>query len=170
MADKTSVAPPSRLNSRKPLTDEERRARYEFLRRRSMLSPIYAIHRNPDWVVRWVFNGKIQSEITTHLHLGFEFATDDPTVEASERQIDTVVPISDDGFYRTGDVILMQIPKIDYDFYLSENVRQSRLMVDQGKEGFKEEAKRIKLPTGKRAFRTFDRDEVMDDRPQLHQD
>jgi hypothetical protein len=43
-------------------------------------------------------------------------------------------------------------------------------MVDQGKEGFKEEAKRIKLPTGKRAFRTFDRDEVMDDRPQLHQD
>jgi len=159
MAEKPTIAPPFKPNSRRPMTPEEREARYEYLERMSMLSPIHATHRNPDWVVRWVFNGKVQSDITIHKAMGFEFATDNPKAPESERQVETTVQISDDGFYRLGDVILMQIPRMDYEFFMARNVNKSRLMVDNGKESFKEEAKRIKLPTGKRAFKTFDREE-----------
>lgn len=156
MADKPKTATP---NSRIPMTDEERRARYDLLRRKSNLSPIYAKHKNPDWVVRWVFAGKNQQDITLHNHLGFEFAKDDTKAPESERQIDTVVPLSEDGCYRTGDVVLMQIPKIDYDFYLAENARRSKELMNMGKDGFKTDAQRLTTTSGNVLVRTFDRDE-----------
>jgi hypothetical protein len=135
-------------NPRAPMTDEERRARYEFLQRRSMMSSIYAVHRNSDWVVRWVRDDKF--DVPRHRHLGFEFAKDEPKAAESQRQVDTVVPLSEDGFYRTGDVILMMIPRIDYNFYMAENARQSKAMINAGKDGFKHEAAKHDFPTFER--------------------
>jgi|SRR5215831_1153054 len=136
-----------------PITPEERAKRYEELRRRSMLSAIFAQHRNPDMVVRWVRDDN--HDIARHKHLGFVFAKDNPKVPEDKRLIDTVVGISDDGFYRTGDVILMQIDREAYDFYLAENVRRSREMMTSGKSNFKDSARRQHVPT-------FDREEFFD--------
>ena len=132
----------------KPMTDDERRRRYEELRRRSSLSRIYARHRNPDMYVKWARDDRYDRAL--HKHLGFEIVHEDPKKPEARRLIDTVVPISDDGFYRTGDVILVQIPRIDYEFYCQMNVEESRRMVNAGKEGFKSDAAKLGIPVFER--------------------
>ena len=151
MADQTAPAIDKAKN------DEERHRRYAELTRRASLSPIYARHRDPAMYVRWVRDDKY--DIATHKHMLFEFAKDSPKTPEPQRRINTVVPVSDDGLYRTGDVILMEIKRDDYEFYLNENVKRSKLMVNSGKDSFKNDAKRLKVPT-------FDRDSG--GHPQFH--
>jgi hypothetical protein len=127
------------------LTPEERARHYEELQRRTMLSAIYARHRDPNLYVRWVRDDKF--DVATHRHLGFDFARDNPKVKPDNRRIDTVVPISEDGFYRTGDVILMEINRDDYEYYCNQNVERSRKMIDSGKDEFRNEARKRKVPT-----------------------
>lgn len=131
-----------------PMTDDERRKRYDELRRRSSLSRIFARHRNPDMYVKWARDDR--HDIALHKHLGFELVKDNPRLAEAKRMIDTVVPISEDGFYRTGDVILVQIPRLDYEFYCQMNVEESRRMVNAGKEGFKADAAKLGIPVFER--------------------
>jgi hypothetical protein len=142
------MAEPQTSATLTPLTDEERQRRYETLRRKSSLSAIHAEHRNPGLKVRWVRDDKF--DVAFHKHMGFEFCKDNPKTPEAQRQIDTVVAISDDGMYRTGDVILMQINRDDYEFYQRENVRRSREMVDAGKKTFRSEAQKMDVPTFER--------------------
>ncbi len=141
---------PTQPASTSRLSPEERARRYDELRRKSELSPIYARHRDPDMYVRWARDDK--RDIATHKHLGFTFAKDNPKTPEEKRTIDTVVDISEDGMYRMGDVILMQIDRDAYEFYNAENVRRSREMVNTGKKVFREEAAKMRVPT-------FERDE-----------
>ena len=127
------------------LSPEERAKRYEHLARRSQLSAIYARHRDPNLYVRWSRDDKF--DIATHRHLGFEFARDNPKAKPENRRIDTVVPISDDGFYRTGDVILMEIERDAYEYYCNQNVVRARAQIEQGKEEFRNEARKRRVPT-----------------------
>lgn len=138
MAEET-FTPPLRLSP------EERARRYEELSRKTMLSAIYARHRDPNLYVRWARDDKF--DIATHRHLGFDFARDNPKTKLENRRIDTVVPISDDGFYRTGDVILMEIDRDTYDFYCNKNVERSRDQMEQGPREFRNEARKRRVPT-----------------------
>lgn len=129
----------------KRLSPEERAKRYEELSRRSTLSAIYARHRDPNLYVRWARDDKW--DVPGHLHLGFEYAKDNPKAKRENRRIDTVVPISDDGCYRTGDVVLMEIERDAYEFYCNQNVLRARLMIDQGQQEFRNEARKRNVPT-----------------------
>lgn len=140
---------PQPTEKRLPMTDEERRRRYDELRKRSALSRIYARHRDPDMYVRWARDDK--HDIALHKHLGFEMVREpNPKAPESRRIVETVVPMSEDGMYRTGDVILMQIPRVDYEFYAEENAKESRRMLNAGKEGFKHNAKLHGIPVFER--------------------
>ena len=130
-----------------PLTPEELARRYEKLRERAAKGPIYAVHRNPQMHVRWVHRGynnkenvDISQDISNHRHMGYEFAKDDPNKPEEERLIDTVVGISLDGQYRTGDVVLMQIDRASHDYYHACERQASRDMLSGTKANFKNEA------------------------------
>jgi hypothetical protein len=135
-----------------PLTPEERARRYEELRRKQSSSRIYARHRNPNMYVRWARDDS--NDIALHKHLGFVFAKDNPKGPEDKRRIDTVVQLGEDGMYRIGDVILMEIPRDDYEFYCNENAQRSRELVDAGKRSFRDEAEKLGVETFERNPRT----------------
>jgi hypothetical protein len=138
------------------MTPEEREKKYEELRRRANgLSKNKAEHRNPDMVVRWVHIGN--QDQSYHVGLGFKVVQENPKTPLERRKVDTMIPISEDGMYRNGDVILMEIDRATYEFYLEENARLSRLQINSGKENFKDAARRQRVPS-------FDRDEFFDPR------
>lgn len=130
------------------LTPEERERRYAEMRRKSSLSPIWAVHRDPDMHIRWVRDDK--NDIAYHRHLGYEFAHDKKNTPESARSIETVVPISEDGFYRHSDVILMQIDRATHEYYQQRDVDYAKQMVGAGIENFKETARRFNCPTFQR--------------------
>ena len=146
MADEK--APAETFTPPKKLTPEERERRYAELRRKSSLSPLWAEHRDPAMHVRWVRDDK--NDIAYHKHLGYDFAKDRVEVPEAARSIDTVVQISEDGFYRHGDVILMQIDKDTHEYYSQRDVEYGRQMVGAGIANFKETAARLNVPTFER--------------------
>jgi hypothetical protein len=102
---------------------------------------------------RWVHVG--HQDQSHHSTLGFKTVNENPKLPLEKRKIDTTIPISEDGCYRNGDVILMEIDRETYEFYLAENARLSREMINSGKETFKDAARRQRVPS-------FDRDEFFD--------
>lgn len=130
---------------RRILTPEERARRYAELRQKSALGAIYARHRDPNMYVRWVRDDR--RDIAIHKHLGFVFATDDPRASEEKRRIDTTVELEKDGFYRTGDVILMEIDRDAYEFYCQESVERSKAQRNVGKESFLHEAAKLDIDT-----------------------
>lgn len=135
-----------------PMTPEEREARYEELRRRSQISQIFAECRNPNIAVRWVRKDD-PNDIALHEWMGFRIAKDNPRVAKEKRRFNTAIPPKEDGTYVLGDVILMEIPKDDYDFFVNEGIQRSRELVDGGKKAFVSEANKLGVPT-------FQRDQV----------
>jgi hypothetical protein len=132
------------------LTPEERAARYEELRRRSVTSRIFARAKDPGIAVRWVRRDTNNHDVSLHEYLGFKIAKDNPKRPKEQRRFETAVPLGDDGIYVCGDVILMEISREDYEFYLSEGVARSRAQMDSGKAAFHEEAHKAKVPTFER--------------------
>jgi hypothetical protein len=131
-----------------PMTSEERSRRYERMRRRSQESAIFARPRDPNVYVRWVRDDK--HDVSRHRHMGFRIVKENPKLAEDKRRIDTVVELGEDGTYRTGDVVLMEIAKDDYDYLLQEAVQRSRDQVDVGKETFRSEAEKLEVPTFER--------------------
>lgn len=127
------------------LTPEERERRYEELRRRQEIPRTFAECRDPSIEVRWVRKDDA-NDISLHEWLGFKIAKDNAKLPKDKRRFNTAIPPNEDGHYVCGDVILMEIPKDDYDFYLAEGVRRSTASVDGGKKVFIDEAKKREVP------------------------
>jgi hypothetical protein len=133
-----------------PLSAEERQSRYDELRRRAATSRIFAEARDKSLAVRWVRQHDA-TDISYHQWLGFSFAKEpDPKASRDKRLYNTAIEPDPDGCYRLGDVILMVINKDDYDFYCNENVELSRKMVDNGKKSFRDDARKLDVPTFER--------------------
>ncbi len=134
----------------KKLSAKERAARHEELRRRSSQSAIFAECKNPDIAVRWVRKDD-PNDISLHEWMGFQIAKEpDPKAERAKRRFNTSVSPREDGTYVLGDVILMEIQKDDYDFFVNEGIERSRQQVDGGKETFRHEAAKLDVPTFER--------------------
>ena len=131
-----------------PLTPEERERRYEELRQRSANSRIYVEPRDPNIAVRWVRNDP--HDISLHEWMGFKFAKDNPKLPKEQRRFQTTVQLREDGTYILGDVILMEIARDDYEFYINEGIQRSRDLVHAGKRAFRTEAAKLDVPTFER--------------------
>jgi len=139
--------PPPELEEPRLLTPEERAARYEELRKRSAISRIYAKARNPAIEVRWVRKDDL-NDIALHEYWGFKIAREpNPKAPKEKRRFDTAVPPRDDGTYVCGDVILMEIAKDDYDFYLNQNRAIANSMISDGQRAFRDEAEKLDVAT-----------------------
>lgn len=142
----------------KPMTDEERKKRYAELRGRMEMSRIY-VEPPKGVAVRWVRKDD-SIDISKHEWMGFRIVVDDPKLPAlkqsespgtsGRRRFRTAIPCNADGTYVIGDVILMEIPAEDYEFFLSEGVARSRALVDAGKKNFLAEAEKLDVPAFER--------------------
>ena|SRR5215831_13665414 len=129
------------------LTPEERVARYEELRRRSAMSRIFAEARNPAIAVRWVRKDD-PNDLALHEWWGFIIAKEpNPKAPKEKRRFNTAIPPREDGTYVCGDVILMEIAKDDYDFYLNQNRAMANSMIDNGQKAFRDEAEKLEVAT-----------------------
>lgn len=150
MTDNTPANDDPVVPTTKPLTDEQRAKRYDELRRRQQMSRIFAQCNNPDISVRWVRKDD-SNDISYHEWMGFKVAVEpDPNAPKDKRRFNTAVPCNEEGKYVVGDVILMEIPRDDYEFYLSECTKRSTEMVDAGKDNFITEAQRMDVPVFER--------------------
>lgn len=142
MSDNTPTLDP------KPMTPEERERRYEELSRMSELSAIWVRPRNPEIAVRWVRNES--RDIALHKTQGFRIVAEDPKLPESKRRFETMIPPNEDGNYVYGDVILMEAARMDYEFFIEQGLKRSRLQMDQGKQSFIEESRKRGVPTFER--------------------
>lgn len=140
MADDTQA---STFKEPKPLTDAERKARWAELRNRPLRSSIYARCWNKDIYVRWVRKDD-PNDISFHQGMGFKIVVEHPMPNTpNKRRFDSATPPNDEGHYVNGDVILMEAPKVDYDFYCNEAVELSRRRLEDGKDRFMNDARRM---------------------------
>jgi len=129
------------------LTPEQRVTRYEELRRRASMSKIYARCRNPEIEVRWIRRND-PADIALHEWWGFTLATEpDPKAPRVKRRFDTAIPPREDGTYICGDVILYEVPKDVYDFYLNQNRATANSMISDGQKAFRDEAEKLEVAT-----------------------
>lgn len=129
-------------NEPTPMTDEQRKLRWAELRNRPLRSPIYARCRNADIYVRWVRKDD-PNDISFHEGMGFKIAVEpNPKAPADKRRFDSATPPNAEGKYVNGDVILMEGPRVDYDFYCNEAVELSRKRLNSGKDRFMTDARR----------------------------
>ena len=130
-----------------PLEPEERARRYEELRRRTMMSRIYAKCKNPAIEVRWIRKDD-PNDIALHEHWGFSVAKEpNPKAPKEKRRFDTAIPPREDGTYICGDVILYEIAKDDYDFYLNQNRATANALIEHGQRVFRDEASKLEVQT-----------------------
>ena len=140
-------APTPEFQEPRILTPEERALRYEELRRRQLNSRIFAEARNPAIAVRWVRKDD-PNDIALHEWWGFIIAKEpNPKAPKDKRRFHTAIPPREDGTYICGDVILMEIAKDDYDFYLNQNRATANEMIPQGQRAFREEAAKLDVVT-----------------------
>ena len=130
------------------LTPEERTKRYEELRERMIKGPLFVESRDPDMHLRWVRNDP--NDIATHRHLGYDFVTSRKDVPEHQRPVKTYVPLSVDGEYHHGDVILMQIDRETHEWYQQQDIEYAIRLAGAGKENFKDSARRLGVPVFER--------------------
>lgn len=125
----------------KVLTAEQTKALHEKLRARmsqSKLTVVAPVGFTPYWARK-----EDQSELARLDYLGFRIVKE--IKDAPKRY--KAQGGREDGTYIMGDVILMEIPTEEYQFYLSENSKRSSQMSSAAKEKFIEDAESKGAPT-----------------------
>jgi len=141
------MSEPTHTEEPRMLTPEERALRYEELRRRTARSRIFARCRNAAIEVRWIRKDD-PTDISFHKWLGFKLASEpNPKAPEDRRRFETAIPPNEDGTYTCGDVILYEIPKDDYDFYLNQNRATANSMIENGQRAFRSEAEKLEVTT-----------------------
>lgn len=135
------------------LTPEERAARWAELRARPLMSGIYARCKNPNVYCKWVRKDD-PNDIAYHETMGFRTVVDDPKKPREARRYTTAMPCNGEGKYINGDVILMECPRDDYEFYVHEGTELSRMQLNSGKDRFINEAARQDVPAFERDLKT----------------
>lgn len=127
----------------KPLTREERRARFVHLREQHSVSPL-KVTGDPSKAYYWARKDST-AELSRLQFKGFEIVHDDvksPKIQAAGRQLD--------GTYIMGDVILMHIDKELYEFFKDENLEKGENRLTQAEQDFIGEAAKQGVPTFER--------------------
>lgn len=121
---------------------EKKEARFAELRSRVEKSAIFAECKDRSIATRWVRKDD-PTDIANHERMGFKIVREpNPKAPLSERRFDTTIPCNAEGIYVYGDVILMEIPRDDYDFYVNEGVELSKRRLESGKARFLATTKR----------------------------
>lgn len=143
--DQVKAVVPTSAPRMKDLSPEERRARYEEIRRRMRQSRIQVTGDNSK-IYYWARKDDTH-ELSRLEWMGYEVVHDDP-----KNPRVTATGLREDGTYVLGDVILMHIDKEIYEFLESENARRARELVEGAKSDFVTDAQKEGVPT-------FERDE-----------
>lgn len=131
------------VEQKKELTLEERKDLYDKLRARMAVSKLKAegpVNRTGYWARKDDATEMARLEL-----LGFSIVrelTDKPKRWKAQGT-------RADGTYVMGDVILMEIPTIEYEFYLQQNTERAKAMPEAAKQKFVESAEKQGAPTFK---------------------
>jgi len=138
---KTPTPEQAAPSTKKPLTVEERKELYDRLRARmstSSLKVTAPAGMTPYWARK-----NDDSEMARLDYLGFR-----KVIEiAGQPKRYRAQGLREEGTYELGDVILMEIPTDEYEFYVTENSLRASEMASSAKEKFKEDAEKQGAPT-----------------------
>jgi hypothetical protein len=135
----TTVATPATPDTHK-MTPEERLAFYTKMRKRMGTSALSVIP--PKGFTAYWARKDDAKEMSRLDILGFSIVHDDPKNpkwQANGRK--------QDGTYQLGDVILMQIPTDEYQFFLAENDVRAKQLVEGARSTVQSEAEKAGVPT-----------------------
>jgi hypothetical protein len=120
----------------------EKKAFYAKMKERMKNSPLKILTFPAGWHPYWARKND-ESETARLDMLGFRVV----------RELDKTKPrykangLKEDGTYQMGDVILMECPEDEYQFYRDENAEKARQLADGAAAAFKSEATEQGVPT-----------------------
>lgn len=129
------------VETKATLTPEEKSKRYAELRARMQVSKLTV--KPPAGFTPYWARKDDTAEMARLDYLGFRIVKE---VEGKPNRY-TAQGRRADGTYVMGDVILMEIPTEDYQFYLQENSARAAQMSQAAKEKFLEDAEKSGAPT-----------------------